>query len=74
MGTLTIRIPDDKHNRLKALAQYRHVSVNKLVEELSTQALAEFDSEVRFRDLAGKGDISKGLELLDKLDDHFSKG
>lgn len=74
MATLTIRIPDDKHNRLKALAQYRHVSVNKLVEELSTQALSEFDSEVRFRALAAKGDISKGLELLDKLDDHFSKG
>ncbi len=74
MATLTIRIPDDKHNRLKALAQYRHVSVNKLVEELSTQALSEFDSEVRFRALAAKGDISKGLELLDKLDDHFLKG
>lgn len=73
MATLTIRIPDDKHNRLKALAQYRHISVNKLVEELSTQALAEFDSEVRFRALAAKGDISKGLELLDKLDDHFLK-
>ncbi len=74
MGTLTIRIPDDKHNRLKALAQHRHVSVNKLVEELSTQALAEFDSEVRFRALATKGNISKGLDLLDKLDDHFLKG
>jgi len=49
MATLTIRMPDDKHSRLKALAQHRHVSVNKLIEELSTQALAEFDSEVRFR-------------------------
>lgn len=74
MATLTIRIPDDKHNRLKVLAQHRHVSVNKLVEELSTQALAEFDSEVRFRALAVRGDVLKGLGLLDKLDEHFSKG
>jgi len=74
MATLTIRMPDDKHNRLKALAQYRHVSVNKLVEELSTQALAEFDSEVRFRALAARGNTSKGMDLLDKLDAHFSKG
>ncbi len=74
MATLTIRIPDDKHSRLKALTQHRHVSVNKLVEELSTQALAEFDSEVRFRALAARGDTSKGPSLLDKLDDHFSKG
>ena len=74
MATMTIRIPDDKHSRLKALARHRHVSVNKLVEELSTQALAEFDSEVRFRSLAARGDTSKGLKVLDKLDSHFSKG
>lgn len=73
MATLTVRIPDDKHGRLKALARHRHVSVNKLIEELSTQALAEFDSEIRFRALAASGDIEKGLMLLDKLDAHFSK-
>ena len=73
MATLTVRIPDDKHGRLKALAQHRRVSVNKLIEELSTQVLAEFDSEVRFRALAASGNIEKGLKLLDKLDAHFSK-
>ncbi len=71
---MTIHIPDDKHSRLKALARHRHVSVNKLIEELSTQALAEFDSEVRFRTLAARGDLVKGLEILDKLDTHFSEG
>ncbi|WP_275099424.1 toxin-antitoxin system HicB family antitoxin [Sedimenticola hydrogenitrophicus] len=74
MATLTIRIPDEKHNRLKALAKHRHVSINRLIDELSTQALAEFDSEVRFRMLAANGDPVRGLELLDKLDSHFSKG
>ena len=74
MATLTVRLPDDKHGRLKALARHRHMSVNKLIEELSTQALAEFDSEVRFRALAASGNIDKGLKLLDKLDKHFSKG
>ena len=72
MAILTIRIPDDKHGRLKNLAKHRHVSVNMLIEELSTQALAEFDSEVRFRALAAQGSIDKGLEILDKLDEHFS--
>lgn len=73
MATLTVRIPDDIHGRLKTLAQYRHVSVNKFFEELSTQALAEFDSEVRFRALAARGNIDKGLNIIDKLDAHFSK-
>ncbi len=44
------------------------MSVNKLIEEISTQTLAEFDSETRFRTLAASGDVKRGLELLDKLD------
>ncbi len=71
MGTLTVRLTDEKHERLKALAMYKHISLNKLIEELSTQALAEFDSEVRFRALASAGNPEKALELLDKLDEHF---
>ncbi len=71
MATLTIRLPDEKHQRLKNLAEYRCVSVNKLMEELSTQALAEFDSEIRFKVLAAKGDVRRGLEVLDKLDKRF---
>jgi predicted transcriptional regulator len=74
LATLTVRLPDDKHNRLKALAKHRQISVNKLIEELSTQALAEFDSETRFRALAATGNIQKGLELLDKLNQHFDQG
>ena len=72
MAKLTLRIPDDKHNRLKSLAKHKKISVNKLMEELSTQALAEFDSEIRFKTLALKGDKKRGLELLDKLDNAFS--
>lgn len=68
MATPTIRLPEDKHNRLKALARRKKISINKLIEEISTQTLAEFDSETRFRALAASGDIRRGLELLDKLD------
>jgi predicted transcriptional regulator len=71
MATLTLRLPDDKHLRLKALAKKRHISVNKLMEELSTQAIAEFDAETRFRAMASKGSIKKGLEVLDHLDKTF---
>jgi len=71
MATLTIRLPDDQHARLKDLAKHRSMSVNKLIEELSTLALAEFDNEVRFRAFAAQGDAARGLELLDRLDEHF---
>ena len=71
MSTLTVRLPDDKHTRLKALARHRNISLNKLIEEISTQVIAEFDTEVRFRALAATGDVQQGLELLDKLDTHL---
>ena len=68
MATLTIRLPDDKHTRLKELAQTRGISVNKLMEELSTVALAEFDTYTRFKAMAAKGNPEEGLKLLAKLD------
>lgn len=69
MGTLTIRLPDDKHTRLKELAQTRGVSVNKLIEELSTIALAEFDAYTRFKAMAATGNPEEGLRILAKLED-----
>jgi len=68
MATLTIRLPDEKHERLKELARRKNISVNKLIDELSTVALAEFDAETRFRAIATKANAQDGLALLDQLD------
>ena len=71
MGTVTLRLPDDKHERLRLLAKQRHMSVNKLMDELATIAIVQFDSETHFKAQAAKGDITKGLAVLDKLDKIF---
>lgn len=68
MSTVTIRLPDDKHARLRQLAKHRDLSINKLMEELATISIAEFDAESRFRAMAARGSAKKGLALLDKLD------
>jgi predicted transcriptional regulator len=68
MSTLTIRLPDDKHERLKALAKSNSISVNKLMDELATVALANYDARVRFETRAARGEPQRGLALLDKLD------
>ena len=68
MATLTIRLPDDKAARLRGLAKHRGLSVNKLMEELSTVSLTEFDAENRFRLLAARGSAAEGLRVLDELD------
>jgi len=73
MSTVTIRLPDDKHSRLRQLAKHRDLSVNKLMEELATISIAEFDTESRFRAMAARGSAKKGLALLDKLDAAFGR-
>jgi HicB family len=73
MSRLTIRIPEMKHERLWRLAESRGVSMNKLIDELATVALAQHDAEVRFRALAAQGSPARGLELLAKLDRHFRR-
>lgn len=73
MSTLTIRLPDDTALRLKQLARARGQSMNKLVEELSAQALAAWDTENHFRALAATGNVTRALAILDRLDARDSK-
>ena len=73
MSVLTIRVPDAKHQRLEHLAKSRGISVNKLIEELSTVALAQHDAEMRFRALAARGSAEGGLRWLAKLDRAFAR-
>lgn len=68
MSVVTLRLPDDQHQRLKTMARARGLSLNKLLEQLSAQALTENDIELRYRRLAAAGSAKRGLELLDKLD------
>ncbi len=68
MSVVTVRLPEDQHQRLKAMAQARGISLNKLFEQLTAQALTENDFELRYRRMAATGSHTRGLELLDKLD------
>ncbi len=69
MSTLTIRLPDEKHERLKSLARSNKVSVNKLIDEFATIALANFDAKTRFEARASQGDAKLALQLLEKFGD-----
>lgn len=73
MSTLTIRLPDDTADRLKALARNRGQSLNKLIEEMSAQLLAAYDTENRFRVMAAQGNVQQALSILDRLDEADAK-
>ena len=74
MSTLTIRLPDDPHARMKALARQRAMSVNKLMEELCTVAVTQHDAETRFRALTARGSMDEGLRILQRLDETLGGG
>ena len=71
MATITVRLPDDTHKRIKELAATRKTSINKLYGEFTVMALTEFDAENRFRVIASKGSKKRGLDLLHKLQHHY---
>src|ERR1700693_4610414 len=68
MSALIIRLPEEKRTRLKLVAKSRKVSVTKLIEEMATILLADFDAETRFelRAARGRGRVAQGIALLDK--------
>jgi len=68
MSALIIRLPEEKRERLKLIAKARQVSVTKLIEEMATVVIADFDAETRFalRAARGRGQTSRGKLLLEK--------
>ena len=68
MSALSVRLPDDKHERLRNMARIRGTTINRLIDEMATLMLAEFDAETRFRLRAerGHGKAARGLSLLKK--------
>ncbi len=66
MSSLTLRLPDHKHDRLKAMAVSQGTSLARLLDEMTTQALVQFDAETRFKIRAQRGSnqLERGLELL----------
>jgi len=68
MSTITLQLPDAKYSKLKEYAKQQGISLNKLFDEFTTVALAQFDARTRFTIAASKGNTEIGLHLLDKLD------
>ena len=70
MSALTVRLPQDKHQRLKELARQRGMSLSRMIDEMATLLLAEFDAQTRFMLCAhrGRGKTEPGLKLLQKAE------
>lgn len=72
MSVITLRLPADKHERLRQVAKRRGISVNRLLDEVATIALAQYDAEAHFRAAAARGSRKRGLAILDALERHYA--
>ena len=70
MSVVTLRISDEKHQRLKQLAQNRQMSLNKLFDEMSTMLLVQHDVEMRMLARASQGSAEDGLALLKEFESY----
>jgi predicted DNA-binding ribbon-helix-helix protein len=71
MANFTLRLPDDRYQRLKQMAEMRNISVNKLFEEMATLMLAEQDVRTRLELRKKRGSregLLAALAGLDKLE------
>jgi len=63
-----VELAEETHRGLKAAADRRGMSIDQLIREMSEAAVASFEAEMKFREMAARGDRKRGLEILDKLD------
>ncbi|HOO73408.1 MAG TPA: toxin-antitoxin system HicB family antitoxin [Spirochaetota bacterium] len=69
MGTLSLRIPDSLHSKLKKLSKKEKVSLNQLINSAVTEKISALETEEYLIDRAKKGDLKKYLKALDKVAD-----
>jgi hypothetical protein len=73
METINIHFSDDTYRKIKELAISKNMTINKLFEEFSNIAIAEYDAETKFKARVAKASKKRGLEILNKLDQHFQE-
>lgn len=73
MSILTISLPDETATRLKEMANSQGVSLDALLAQLGSNALASWDCEKHFHALAATADVNAALAVLDRLDHQQAK-
>ena len=69
MSTISIRLPESIHTRIKVLAKREKVSINQLITTALAEKLAALDTEGYLKERARLGDRSKFEKALSKVAD-----
>ena len=69
MGTISIRLPESIHARIKVLAKKEKVSINQLITTALAEKLSAIDTEVYIKERAKLGNRTKFEKALSKVAD-----
>ena len=69
MSTLSIRIPDSLHDRVRAIAKREKISINQFVSSAVAEKLAALLTEEYLAERAKRGSKQKFKKALSKVKD-----
>jgi len=69
MSTLSLRIPESLHNRVRVLATEDNISINQFITSAVAEKLSALDTENYLEQRAKKGSKKKFLKVLAKVPD-----
>ena len=69
MSTISIRLPESIHRRIKVLARRENISINQLITTALAEKLSALDTEEYLKERAKLGDRSKFEKALSKVAD-----
>jgi hypothetical protein len=69
MSTISIRLPESIHTRIKVLAEREKISINQLITTALAEKLSALDTEEYLKERAKLGDRSKFEKALSKVAD-----
>jgi len=67
MSTISVRIPDSLHRRVKALSEKEHVSMNQLIALAVAEKVSVLEAEDYLIERSKRADKGKFLSVLDKV-------
>ena len=69
MSTISIRLPESIHTRIKVLSKREKVSINQLITTALAEKLTALDTEEYLKERAALGNRSKFENALSKVAD-----
>jgi len=67
MSTLSVRLPDSLHSKIKKLSKKDNISLNQFIASAVTEKITAIETETYLSDRAKKGKLDKYLNVLSKV-------